>query len=67
VRAWIFILVLQNMILLAMFISKVWPPIMHIARRDFIAVAGTSAVAMSIPGCASLKAKTNYCGNIQRE
>jgi quinol monooxygenase YgiN len=37
---------------------------MHIARRDFIAIAGTSVLASAIPGCASLKGKTNMYGLI---
>jgi hypothetical protein len=37
---------------------------MHTRRRDVIAIAGTSALAAAIPGCASLKGKTNVYGLI---
>ena len=37
---------------------------MHMTRHDFIAIAGASAVAALIPGCASLKGTTNMYGLI---
>lgn len=36
----------------------------HIARRNFIAMAGATALAAAIPGCASVEAATNMYGLI---
>ncbi len=37
---------------------------MYMTRRDFIAIAGATALAVVIPACASLKGKTNMYGLI---
>ena len=37
---------------------------MHMTRRDFIAIAGASAVAVVVLGCVSLKGTTNMYGLI---
>jgi quinol monooxygenase YgiN len=37
---------------------------MHMTRRDFVALAGASAVAAATPSCASLKSETNMYGLI---
>lgn len=37
---------------------------MHMTRRDFIVIAGASAVAAVMPGCTSLKGTTNLYGLI---